>query len=129
MTSTSTMAIPSLPYAGLKARIEDKIIKAEQYDLSQINELWLLILAQQPSLGALAATYIFASLIDPKQLDQLFHDKLLASRFSRVYLHLNADHAIWGWDKTKAWHVVRRGETSDLSGREALNMIRRTQPL
>ncbi|MHB1237619.1 MAG: hypothetical protein ACYCY7_08640 [Gallionella sp.] len=121
-----TMAVPLFPYTGLEARINDKIAKAQQYDLGQTDELWLLVSAQVPSLGALPATYVIPFLVDTTKLNGLFHDKLLASRFSHVYLHLIFDHAIFGWDRSGKWQVVRTSRELDTSGREALDMLRQT---
>ena len=124
-----TTAIPTLPYAALEARINAKIAKAAQYDPSHIDELWLLIPAQQPTLGALAATYVSASLVNQNELNRMFHEKLLASHFSRVYWHLIGDHAIIGWDGLAGWQIVRQREEPDTYGREVLNRIRQTRPL
>ena len=121
-----TMAIPLFPYAMLEARINDKIAKAQNYNLEHFYELWLLISAQLPLLEALPATYVIPLSVSTSttKLDELFHDKLLASRFSHVYLHLNLDHAIISWDRSRRWQVMRSGRELDTSGREALDMLR-----
>ena len=109
--SPYTMAIPVSPYQGLEASIDDKIDKAERYDLSRVDELWLLISAQCPLLGALPATFILNMAIDGTELDRLFHEKLLASCFNRVCLHLIYDHVVWDWDRSSKWRMIAAGKT------------------
>jgi hypothetical protein len=127
--SSYVMAVPTDTHAGLEARINDKITKAAQYDMSGIDELWLLIPAQQPSLGALPATFVFSFLIDVNELNRRFNENLLESRFNRVYWHLMSDHAIYGWDRSAGWQVVRQGNEPDKTGLEVLNRIRQRQSL
>lgn len=119
-----TMPIPLFPYIMLEARINDKIAKAQQYNLEQLEELWLLISAQVTLLSAVPATFVIPLSVDTTKLDELFHEKLLASRFSHVYLHLNMDHAIFSWDRSRKWQVMRSGSEPDTSGRQALDMLR-----
>lgn len=106
-----TMAIPTSPYQGLEASIVDKIDKAARYDLSRVDQLWLLISAQCPSLGALPATFIINMAIDGTELDRLFHEKLLASRFNRVCLHLISDHVVWDWGRSSKWRMIAARKT------------------
>jgi hypothetical protein len=122
--SPYTMAIPTDPHNALAARINDKISKAAQYKLDQTDELWLLVSAQQPSLGALPATYVVPFSIDTNRLDRDLHGNLNSSYFSRVYLHLNMNHAIYGWNRECRWHVVRNANPPDTYGVDALNRLR-----
>jgi len=119
------MSVPVLPYEALEIIINDKIGKAEKYDLTLAEELWLLIPAQQPTLGALAPTFAVSTFIDVNELNRRFHENLLHSRFNCVCWHLNMYHAIYGWDRSRRWHIVRQGNPPDTSGMEALNKIRR----
>ncbi|MHB1098786.1 MAG: hypothetical protein ACYCZR_04450 [Burkholderiales bacterium] len=98
-----TAGIPNSPYKALEARIGDKINKAAKYDLSGIDELWLLISAQIPDPASLAATFFWDPTMNKGDLDRLFHERLSESCFDCVCLHLMADRVLWIWNEFSGW--------------------------
>jgi hypothetical protein len=89
----------SLP--AFRSRISDKVTRARSYDRSHYSELWLLTASQLPH--AVASTYVFAPFVRIDDLNQYSDDLLASSPYSRAYLHLQLDDAVWEWTRESKW--------------------------
>lgn len=101
-SSYATWGVPD-PLPGIRTRIEEKIKRAETYDNNQYNELWLLIAAQIPNLGAMASTFIIPQFLNAERLNLEFDSLLRQSRFGRVYLYLIMNNLIFEWSLSERW--------------------------
>lgn len=93
------------PIPALCARIEAKIARAKSYPMQNFDELWLLIVAQYPQLGALASTFIFPCAINMEELNTATDGMLQGSPFKRVNLQLSLDRCLYEWSSAKKWSV------------------------
>jgi len=94
------------PNPALVARITDKIKTAAAYNSSRYSELWLLVAAGVPKLGAVGATLALPSFINVQDLNLTTHELLCDSSFSAVYLHALLPPAIYCWSRHKKWHTI-----------------------
>jgi hypothetical protein len=97
---------PADPMPGLLARLRAKIDVAAAYDDKFYDELWLLVSAQVPKCGAVAATYAFVPFIDVPGLNQSTDELLRKSVFSAAYLHLLFSRLVYAWTPTEQWHQI-----------------------
>ena len=91
---------------GLTTRIRDKVAVAAEYDRRRFTELWLLIVAQFPKLGAVASTFALSAALNSRLLNQHFHELLSGSVFDQTYLHLPLEQTIYAWTRSEGWRLV-----------------------
>lgn len=100
------MPINVSPLPGLVARIGDKVKKSKKYQMQAFDELWLLISASLPQLGAISSTFI----IPIEQIDDLnkaTHEILCNSQFDKAYLHVLMGQCLYGWSPSEKWRVLQ----------------------
>ena len=91
----------------LRYRVQDKIAKASKYPVIK-DELWLLVNAQDQRYGATGSTFIAASVVSTKTLDREMNALLSASPFTRVFLFLASERAVYGWTRAaNCWKCLK----------------------
>lgn len=95
------------PLPALIARIKDKIERAHSYGNLDFNELWLLIAASVPQLGAVCSTFMDPITLNLNDLNAATDKNLRNSPFSRVYLHSLLGHTLHEWSNDKGWQVLQ----------------------
>lgn len=98
--------IPTDPYPGLQNRLTDKVSVARGYDGSKFDELWLLVAAQYPRDGAVAATFVIPNSVDVDALNRQFGNLLASSPFEKVYFHLLLNQVLFSWSRSSGWKVA-----------------------
>ena len=99
--------VPADPLPSLTARIRDKVSSAEGHDRREFTELWLLIVAQLPKFGAVASTFALSAALNVPSLNQQLHNLLAGSAFDQAYLHLSLEQAIYVWNRSGRWLLVK----------------------
>ncbi|MGH8278448.1 MAG: hypothetical protein ACRETQ_02650 [Gammaproteobacteria bacterium] len=88
---------------GLVARITEKVAAARAYDCRTYDEMWLLVSAGLPMVGAVAATFAFAPFVNVEKLNAATHAQLYASPFSVAYFHIIMGRAVYSWSRSDQW--------------------------
>lgn len=96
----------SNPNPALVARITDKIAASATYETSSYNQLWLLVSASLPKLGAIGSTFALSTFVNVEELNLSTHQPLSNSSFSAVYLHILLSPALFCWSREKKWHAI-----------------------
>ena len=107
------ISVPNAPIAAIKYRIQAKCVK--RYAAKPGYELSLLLAANIPQFGGVAATTLFPAFIQEAALTAATHDLLESSAFERVYLHLIQPGVLYEWSKQDAW--VEMAKTADEGAR------------
>ena len=105
-----TYAVPADATGGLTKRIGAKLAKAKRYTFEEFAEVWLLVAAFLPMLGAVAATSALPISVTPEWLEQNFGERLRGSKYRRVFFHVHLCHALYEWSAEKGWQVIREPE-------------------
>lgn len=88
-------------------RVRDKIEKADKH-MPSIDELWLLVCAQDGRFGATGSTFIASTVVSLDVLDQHLNPLLSASRFDKMFLFLSLERVVYGWTKkSNRWNVLK----------------------
>lgn len=95
------------PLPALVARIKDKVKKARDYQAESFDELWLVIDASVPRLGAVASTHIVSIAVNQEILNNSSHDLLSGSSYAKVYLHLLMGGGLYEWTRADSWCVLQ----------------------
>lgn len=103
LNQSYTVSSVADPIPALVARIQDKINISSKYDVSHIDQLWLLISGQVPQLGAVGATYVIPWLVDIAKLNAATHKLLTDSAFSAVHFHLMMTGTVFTWSRGTKW--------------------------
>jgi len=106
------------PWSGLGFRLEEKTKLAETYDIKPYDELWLLIVAQLPKLGGIAATYAIYDVMKISDMNCYYHEQLCQSKYHAVFFHLIVDGVIYKWTPGERWTVLRSPHKQPSAGRE-----------
>jgi hypothetical protein len=94
--------VPPLSY-----RISDKISKANKHAYG-VDELWLLVCAQDARYGATGSTFIASAVVSLDVLNRHLNPLLHASPFSRAFLFLYSERVVYGWAKdSDAWQLLK----------------------
>lgn len=107
---TRACAVPTDASCGLTKRFSDKLAKASRYTFEEFSEVWLLVAAFLPKLGAVATTSAMPIFITTEWLEQHFGEALLASKYQRVFFHVHLWSALYDWSLDSGWQVVREAE-------------------
>ena len=99
--------IPVDPLPGLTARVSEKVTIAGAYDRRRFTELWLLIAAQLPKLGAVTSTFALSEALNTPSLNQQLHELLTRSAFDRAYLYLSLEQTIYAWTRSEQWRLLK----------------------
>ncbi len=102
--------VPADARGGLTKRLHDKLAKANSYAFKEFSEVWLLIAAFLPKLGAVAATSAMPIFITAEWLEQHFGESLRASKYQRVFFHVHLWSALYEWSLDRGWRVVLEPE-------------------
>lgn len=105
------------PLPALIARIKDKIERAQSYRNQGFNELWLLVAASVPQLGAVCSTFMVLNALNLNDLNGATDTILRNSPFSRVYLHSLLGYTLHEWSSDKEWQVLQ-APTKESQGSE-----------
>lgn len=100
------------PKEALVARIKAKAEHAASYRNQNLNELWLLISASLPQLGAAASTFIFPPAVNLEYLNGRTDEILRDSPFSKVYLHLILGRTLYEWTRDKKWRLLQASQAT-----------------
>jgi hypothetical protein len=91
----------------LRYRLASKIAKASKYSVVK-DELWLLVTAQDQRFGATGSTFIAAGVVSIETLNRELNEHLAASPFTRVFLFLASERAVYGWTKAaNRWECLK----------------------
>ncbi|HTQ34740.1 MAG TPA: hypothetical protein VMI30_11255 [Stellaceae bacterium] len=91
---------PHFPTA-FRARIDQKIRKAENYSFCEVDEVWLLVSAGLPD--APIATFLPHFHIAADDLNDTTARLLENSKFSGAFLHVIMGNALYEWDRRSRW--------------------------
>ncbi len=116
-------AVPTDASCGLTKRFSDKLAKASRHTFDEFAEVWLLIAAFLPKLGAVAATSAVPIFITTEWLEQHFGEALRASTYQRAFFHVHLWPALYEWSLEGGWKVIREPEklTADGADRSGIN--------
>ncbi|MGH8321545.1 MAG: hypothetical protein ACRESX_03850 [Gammaproteobacteria bacterium] len=95
---------------ALVARIKDKIKCAESYSSEVLDELWLLIAASVPQLGAVCSTFILPIALNLDDLNNKTDGILRGSPFKKAYLHVIMGQCLYEWSSSEEWQMLRAPE-------------------
>lgn len=95
------------PLPAIVARITDEVKRARSYNNDGFDELWLLVAASIPQLGAVGSTFIVPFALNLNDLNGKTDEILRNSQFSRVYLHSVLGHTLHEWSHDKGWQVLQ----------------------
>ena len=110
---------------ALGRRIEEKVLKAPGYTLAGAETLSLLVPACVATPSTLAATFVFAHLVDLAALNAQFNGLLESSRFESAYLHLQVGgNAVFEWRRSNGWKMRRAPDDIRQEDREILAMLK-----
>lgn len=104
------MWVGAKPLPGLVERIRDKVKCTQSYNKGGFNELWLLIAASIPQMGAACATFITPIALNPEDLNNATDDTLRDSLFARAYLHVTMGQCLYEWSRHGKWQVLQAPE-------------------
>jgi hypothetical protein len=117
-TWASAEFIPPLVY-----RVREKITKAGNYPVS-VDELWLLVCAQDPRWGATSSTFIASAMVSVDVLNQHVSPPLFESSFDRMFLFLCLERVVYGWTKaTNHWELIKDKPEQDKEHVEATRKL------
>lgn len=102
--------VPADASGGLTKRFRDKLAKASSYAFKEFSEVWLLVAAFLPRLGAVASTSAMPIFVTAEWLEQQFGEALRASKYQRVFFHVHLWSALYEWSLDRGWRVVREPE-------------------
>lgn len=85
--------------------ISRKVGIAQTHSFDNFDDVWLLVSAGVPEMGAIASTLIMSPLIDPAALDAATSDCLNRSKYRRAYLHciVGVERALYRWQRDGRW--------------------------
>jgi hypothetical protein len=110
-----TYAIPIDYRPALSERINEKIVKAQSYSFSDFDEVWLLVAASLPQVGAIASTTMLPVFVDPENLNIDCHESLSRSKYSVAFLHIVNEKKTFRWQQLTRWQLVEdRGDNLPL---------------
>jgi hypothetical protein len=105
-----TYAVRTDASGGLTKRFSDKLAKASRYTFEEFAEVWLLVAAFLPKLGAVAATSAMPIFITTEWLEQHFSEGLRGSKYRRVFFHVHLWSALYEWSLDSGWRVALEAE-------------------
>jgi hypothetical protein len=73
--------------ASIQRAIAGKVEIAERHWFEEFDDVWLLVSAGVPEMGAIASTLVMSPLFDASALDAVTLDCLARSKYDRAYLH------------------------------------------
>jgi hypothetical protein len=107
-----TYGAPADYRPALRKRIEEKILKAQEYSFSEFDEVWLVVAASLPQFGAIASTTILSLFIDSEKLNIDFHDALSRSKYSAAFLYIFNESKIFQWQPRTKWQLAKEGQVN-----------------
>jgi hypothetical protein len=107
-----TYGVPADYRPALQKRIGEKISKAQEYSFSEFDEVWLVVAASLPQVGAIASTTILSLFIDSEKLNIDFHEALSRSKYSAAFLYNFNESKIFQWHPHTKWQVAKEGQTN-----------------
>ena len=111
-------AVPVDAGGPLTAAVNKKVAKAHQYTFTEFHEVWLLIAAFFPKLGAAAATSAFPIFISAEKLERWLGETLRASKYDHAFLHIHLWPTVYEWSRDGIWQAVREAEKLTPTGGE-----------
>ena len=88
-------------------RVQDKISKANKYTPA-VDEMWLLVCAQDGRYGATGSTFIASAVVSLDALNHHLNPLLCASPFSKMFLFLYSERVVYGWTKeANQWALLK----------------------
>lgn len=104
-----TYGVPADYRPALRKRIGEKIAKAQSYSYSEFDEVWLVVVASLPQVGAMASTTMLSLFIDADELNIYFHEALSQSKYSAASLHIFNESKIFQWHPHLKWKLAKDG--------------------
>jgi len=92
---------------ALQKIIGEKISKAQNYSFSEFDEVWLVVAASLPQVGAMASTTMLSFFIDADKLNIDFHKALSRSKYSAAFLYIFNERKIFQWQPHTKWHLAK----------------------
>jgi hypothetical protein len=91
--------------ASIQRAITCKVNIAEGHSFDEFDDVWLLVSAGVPEMGAVASTLIMSPWLDAAALDAATLDCLARSKYERAYLHcvLDVERALYSWQRGGGW--------------------------
>ena len=96
--------VPIDPMPGLIKRLKAKT--SNSYDLTNVDEAWLVIFACLPQMGALTSTFLIPQALDLRKLSANTAPLLEKSAFNRCLIHGFVAHGgpwFFSWQKGSDW--------------------------
>jgi hypothetical protein len=91
----------------LSRRVRDKVDKARARPNSDFDELWLLVCAQIPDWGGTGSTMISPAVVSLDDLNSHIAPILTGGPFSRAFLLIWLEGAVYGWTPEDGkWNVL-----------------------
>jgi len=91
-------------FAALEKRIIDKIEKAKNYDRSDFNELWLLVVLQ--GVETVGSQYAHPLYFNNEEGKLRLHKLLVGSPFDQAHLYFHIDKCIIQWLPRRGWEQI-----------------------
>jgi hypothetical protein len=95
---------PLDPTPGLVKRINEKVPKS--YDLTNVDELWLVIFSSVPQIGAFTSTFLIPQALDCNKLSEKTGSSLEKSQFDCCHIFCFSAHngpRLYSWKRGDHW--------------------------
>ncbi|MBI3480364.1 MAG: hypothetical protein HY016_08435 [Nitrosomonadales bacterium] len=102
-----TYGVPTDYRPALRKRIGEKISKAQNYSFSEFDEVWLVVAASLPQVGAMASTTMLSLFIDADELNNDHHEALSHSKYSAAFLYIFNEGKIFQWQPLTKWQLAK----------------------
>jgi hypothetical protein len=104
--------------ASIQRAIAGKVEIAERHSFDEFDDVWLLVSAGVPEMGAIASTLVMSPLFAAAALDAVTLDCLARSKYERAYLHciLDVEHALYSWQRGGRWEKEVQQEPAWMTG-------------
>jgi hypothetical protein len=94
------MFVGNQPLTSIKARISEKIRKAENYSFEEFDQVWLLMLSNIPDA---VGTLVPKGLVTTEGLSAILGDALLSSKYDRVFYQQIMYPTLCEWSRESGW--------------------------
>jgi hypothetical protein len=112
--------------AAVARSIDRKAAIAERHDLAGYDEVWLLVCAGIPTMGAVVSTFVMTPWLDPRALTIATAGTLGRSKFGQAFFLpiVGLERALYRWQRGGAWSKQVVQELSERRGPSVFDLLR-----
>jgi hypothetical protein len=100
------MYVGNAPDVAIASRIKVKVAKSKRYAFTEVDEVWLLVVANLPDVPG--STFVPKNRINPDVLNRISAAELTGSKYKRAFYQQIMFPALFEWTSHQGWRAVHR---------------------